>query len=430
MTSPEGTVAGPGIEAASVAAPVGWSRDLVRAADPFASAVVLVVDDNEANVLLLERILGGVGVGRVHSVMDPRQVVDRCLELDPDLLLLDLHMPHLDGFGVLAALQAALPGDTFLPVIVLTGDSTSQTRERALDAGATDFLTKPFDRLEVVQRARNLLRTRALYRAIQRQNLHLQDEVDRRADAERREEAARAERRDDIRAVLDGGVLHMVFQPISHLATGSTVGVEALARFRTEPSRPPDVWFADAEDVGLGAELELAAVRAALARVPELPAGTFMSVNASPATAMEPEMLDLMASDAIGPRVVLELTEHSRVADWPALVRKLDDLRRQGVRIAVDDAGAGYAGLQQIVSLRPDVIKLDIHLTRGIDEDPVRRAMAASLVAFALETDVTIVAEGIETHAELDTLRRLDVTWGQGYLLGRPGPLPARDSRG
>ena len=401
-----------------------WAIDVERAANPFEGAVVLVVDDNETNVLLLERILNGVGVAGVHCVTDPREALARCLQVDPDLVLLDLHMPHVDGFAVLSELQAALPDDAYLPVIVLTADATTSTRERALAAGARDFLTKPFDQVEVIQRARNLLETRALYQAIQRENRSLEAEIHRRNELQRVQEAERRSMRDRVTAVLGAGGPGMVFQPVADLSTGEVVGVEALARFDSTPSRPPNEWFADAAAVGLGAELELAAIRAAVAKLPELPAEAFLSINASPATAMQPELLELLGAAGTGPRIVMELTEHSQVADWGDLVRALDELRTFGVRTAIDDAGSGYAGLEQIVSLRPDIIKLDLHLTQGIDEDPVRRALAASLLAFSHETGATIIAEGIETEGELDTLRELGVPWGQGYLLARPGPLP------
>jgi EAL domain-containing protein (putative c-di-GMP-specific phosphodiesterase class I) len=121
---------------------------------------------------------------------------------------------------------------------------------------------------------------------------------------------------------------------------------------------------------------------------------------------------------------VVELTEHSRVEDYDALLGALDALREGGVRIAVDDAGAGYAGLQHILRLHPEILKLDTALTPGIDNDPVRRALAASLLTFADEIGAVIVAEGIETPQELDTLRSLGIPWGQGYHLARPGALP------
>jgi EAL domain-containing protein (putative c-di-GMP-specific phosphodiesterase class I) len=169
-------------------------------------------------------------------------------------------------------------------------------------------------------------------------------------------------------------------------------------------------------------ELELAAIETAVAALPHLADHLLLSVNASPATAMSPRLMRALGPEA-GPRLILELTEQTCIDDYNALLEALEQVRRAGVRLAVDDAGAGYAGLQQILGLRPDIIKLDINITHGMDADPVRRALAASLVSFARDTGATIVAEGIETPAELATLESLGVHWGQGYHLGRPAPL-------
>jgi EAL domain-containing protein (putative c-di-GMP-specific phosphodiesterase class I) len=123
------------------------------------------------------------------------------------------------------------------------------------------------------------------------------------------------------------------------------------------------------------------------------------------------------------------LTEHHKISDYHGLRLYLDRFRARGFRIAVDDAGAGYAGLQHILSLRPDVIKLDIALTRNVDTDPARRALSACLARFADEIGAEVIAEGIETAAELDTLQSLGIRWGQGFYLGRPALLPAPDAR-
>ncbi|MCU1354512.1 MAG: hypothetical protein JWM05_3721 [Acidimicrobiales bacterium] len=386
---------------------------------------VMVVDDDPSNLLLVERLLRAAGVADVDSVTDPRLVVDRCLQLQPDLILLDLHMPHMDGYEVLAALQQALPGDSFLPVLVLTADATTSARARALDAGAKDFLTKPLDPLETVQRVRNLLETRHLYQAVQRQNDALHADLHGRDEEDRRLSAAHELRRDQVQRVLRGGLMSMVFQPIVDLQTGGVAGVEALARFSPEPVRPPNEWFDEAGEVGLRAELELAAIEAAHAQLADLRPEAFMSLNASPATAILPELLALLTTS--GPRIVLELTEHERVDDYPTLLAALGELRSIGVRVAVDDAGAGYAGLQHLLRMRPDIIKLDLDLTRDIHIDPARRALAGALVTFAMEIGALIVAEGIEDVGELSALRSLHVPLGQGFHLARPGPLPLAD---
>ena len=392
-----------------------------------ASARVLIVDDQPVNVVLLTRLLQSAGIDTVDGITDPREAVSRCLELPADLILLDLHMPHMDGFAVMSALREALPEDAFVPVLVLTADAAGPTRDRALGAGAKDFVTKPFDRNEVILRVRNLLETRALYAEVQRHNADLRADLEDRAAREQRlaeEHRRRAARIDEI---LIGEGLTMVFQPIADLVTGDVVGVEALARFHCEPHRPPDVWFAEAASVGRGVELELAAVSAALRRLSDLPSAGFLSVNVSAGTAALPELARLL-EPVPGTSVVLELTEHARIDDYDRLLEMLAPLRRHGVRIAVDDAGAGYAGLRHIMSLRPDILKLDIDLTRRIDTDPVRRALASAMVWFSREIDGVVIAEGVETTAELDTVRSLGVPWAQGYYVARPDELPMPES--
>jgi EAL domain-containing protein (putative c-di-GMP-specific phosphodiesterase class I) len=129
-------------------------------------------------------------------------------------------------------------------------------------------------------------------------------------------------------------------------------------------------------------------------------------------------------ADIPGSYVVLELTEHDKVHEYAKLWRAFDELRGQGVRIAVDDAGAGFAGLQHILRLRPDIVKLDKDLTHDIDGDPARRALVTALVGFTSEIGAALVAEGIEDRSALEVLRDAGVEWGQGFYFARPGPLP------
>jgi EAL domain-containing protein (putative c-di-GMP-specific phosphodiesterase class I) len=213
----------------------------------------------------------------------------------------------------------------------------------------------------------------------------------------------------------------MVFQPIFDLASSQIVGVEALARFSSTPNQTPDKWFAEAAELGLGTELEMLAVTAAVSEIDKLPPDEYMAVNVSPSTAMHPGLTGVLTPG--GERIVLELTEHARVDEYDLLVEALDRLRCLGTRVAVDDAGSGYASLRHILRLRPDIIKLDIDLTQGINADPARRSLATALVVFGNEIGATITAEGIETTEELDALRQLQVRCGQGYHLARPGPL-------
>lgn len=225
--------------------------------------------------------------------------------------------------------------------------------------------------------------------------------------------------------IADRGI-QVVFQPIVELATRRTVGFEALSRF-PPPEGNPARWFDDADVAGLGAELEFASVRAALNQLDRLPADAYLSLNFSPSVLHELPRVDLEALADRVPlgRIVLEVTEQAPIDDYASLGVALADIRGRGARLAIDDAGAGFASMRHIVSLRPDIIKLDLSLIRDIDRDPSRRALAASIALFGAQTGASIVAEGIETNAELAVLVELGVGFGQGYLLGRPAELGA-----
>ncbi len=225
-----------------------------------------------------------------------------------------------------------------------------------------------------------------------------------------------------IGAILSSNAIDIAYQPIWHVVEGRPIGFESLARFDAAPLRAPDQWFSDATEIGRGVELEVMAIRHALQALPLLPSHTYVAVNAS-APVAESDML--RATLALHPldRIVLEITEHEKVEDFGRLVAALAPMRAQGLRIAVDDAGAGYSGLQQILQIEPDLIKLDRFLIQGIGEDSGKRALAGALLAFARETGSTLVAEGVETREELEMLRALGVQTVQGYLLGRPQSL-------
>lgn len=389
----------------------------------FADASVLVIDDVETNIALLDRLLTRAGLRNLRLYTDPREAVAHLGDDRPDLVLVDLHMPHLDGYAVLEHVVRHA-GGAYLPVLVLTADSSHQALRGALEAGARDFITKPFDADEVALRVRNLLETRYLHRALRENNVMLRQQVEwfRRS---RSEEARTArEARERVARVLAERAVRTVYQPLVDLRTGGTVGVESLSRFDAEPARGPDLWFAEAAEVGLGLALEVLAVERALEALADLPEPLFLTVNVSPTALLSPD-LRARCDPAVAPRLVLELTEHVPVQDYEALARAVAPYRAEGARLAVDDAGAGYAGFQHLVGLAPDIVKLDMSITRRIQCVAAQRAVAGALVLYTAETDTQLVAEGIETEAELETLRGLGVDWGQGYHLARPQPLPA-----
>jgi len=230
--------------------------------------------------------------------------------------------------------------------------------------------------------------------------------------------------RERIERALAPGGFSLVFQPIVDLQHNGPIGVEALARFPDGPRRPPNLWFEEAHSVGLGVEMELAAVERALSRQPELPGELQLAVNVGPAAMTSSELPGLL-DRADAKRVVIELTEQIEIQDYSVVAEAIASVRSIGARLAVDDTGAGVSSLAHILKLAPDWIKLDRTLTTGVDRDPVRRALSSSLVSFADETGAQIVAEGIETEGELDVLRGLGIKYGQGFYVRRPDTLEA-----
>ena len=242
---------------------------------------------------------------------------------------------------------------------------------------------------------------------------------------EERERAGRRRTLRDIDAVLAESRLVMAYQPICDLRTGEPTGVEALARF-PQSGRSTAQWFADAARVERSGELELFTAQAALTEWGDWPGDLWLNLSAS--VLLSPAAAALLDQHDCSRRVV-EVSEHEEVGDYAAVRRVLDPWRRRGLRLAVDDAGAGFSSLRHVLELSPDVIKLDLSLVHGLAADPSRRALVASLVVFATEAGAQVVAEGVETAAEAQQLAAAGVVLGQGYHLGRPLPAPLHARR-
>lgn len=374
---------------------------------------VLIADDQEViREALADMLASDPSVEVVGSAGDADEAIAMAIALRPDVALLDVRMP---GGGMRAA-EGIVKGAPGTSIIALSAHSDRDSVFSMLQAGAHGYLVKGATREEILTGVRQAAGAHSV----------LSSEVT--ADVigglaeklrEERETKARlAERRQVLIDAMNSGAPRIVFQPIVDLPERVVRGYEALARFDIEPARPPDLWFAEAQEVGLLRELEMAAIRNAIAAAEELDGAAYLSLNISPATLLSGDM-GMVELGRPRPYLV-EVTEHAAVPDYDLLARALRDLRARGMRLAVDDAGAGYASLRHILRLSPEVIKLDISLTRGIDGDEALQAMAAAFIAFAARTRTTIIAEGIETEAELGTLVDLGVHMGQGYLLGRP----------
>jgi EAL domain-containing protein (putative c-di-GMP-specific phosphodiesterase class I) len=384
-------------------------------------ARVLVVDDDPTNVQLLKKLLRNTGVEAVEGITNSSLVMDRVKQFDPDIVLLDLHMPAPDGFQLLDQIgKFSAAANIFLPVVIITADITEAVKERALAGGAADFLTKPFRVTETLLRVGNLVRTRRLHQSLLRNNIEIAAELESYGASTR----DAAERRDRVVCLLERVDEHLsiFFQPIVTLLTRETIGHEALSRFSATPARPPNEWFAEAADAGLGVELEVTAIRGALDHLHLLASASFVAINASPDTITSAAFAELI-TDVPACRVVLELTEHEQIDDYAPITETLARLRALGVRLSVDDTGAGFSSLTHILKLEPEFIKLDRKIVEGVDSDPARAALVGALVRFSLDTGSRLIAEGIETIGELDRLVELGVELGQGYYLGRPAAL-------
>lgn len=231
-----------------------------------------------------------------------------------------------------------------------------------------------------------------------------------------RDRARNAEIEGRLRPVIDSGGPVVLLQPIVDLATRRRVGTEALSRFPQEWHLPPDRVFADGDLIGERERLELLALHGAAAHLGRV--SGYVAMNVSPATLFTRACLDFLDRLPLD-RVVLELSEHEQIEDYDRLKAALAPLRARGMRLAIDDVGAGFSSLRHIVVTAPDVIKLDRSIVTGLSDDPVLSVVVHSLVDLARATGAQVVAEGVETEADATTLTTLGAGLGQGWHFGR-----------
>jgi EAL domain-containing protein (putative c-di-GMP-specific phosphodiesterase class I)/DNA-binding NarL/FixJ family response regulator len=372
---------------------------------------VMIADDEEgirdalSSLLDDDEQISVVGAGR-----DADQAIAIAAQEKPDVALLDVRMPRGGGPRAAREIAQVSPGTE---LIALSANDDVGDIRSMLRAGVGAYLVKGEGTAEIVD---------AIHRCVEGS-----DGRTRWAALLPRAFGTRPfgsrERLRRIEAAVRGERIEVVYQPIFDLTDGRPVGAEALSRFRTLPLRSPDRWFAEAAEVGLDIELEVTAVRLAVRSLDRLDPSIVLGVNVSPATCCSselPEVLEGVPAD----RLVLEITENAPVHDYERLERALAPLRARGVRLAIDDTCSGFASLRHVLYLRPDTIKLDITLTRGVETDTARRLLVEALVGFAPSVGAEVLAEGVEGAEQLRTLRDAGVQLGQGYYLGRPGPLP------
>lgn len=389
---------------------------------PIGRAVTVVVADDEPHVVrYLEALLHTEGFDVAGTASDSDSAVQVVHKLQPDVALLDLRMP---GGGLEAArLIGSLSPST--RIVIFSSEADELDVLPLLQSGVDGYVLKGCtpDRLA---EAINAAVAGHAYMA-PRVNRYAMDLLGSRLRSEEQAALQQLRRRERITKAISAMSYRIVHQPIVDLSTGDVRAVEALIRFTDHPPRTPQEWFEDADRVGLRVQLELVAASAAIGDLDDLDPDVDLSINLSPETVLSGRVAEVFTGAPLE-RVIVELTEHAQVDDYAALNAALDPWRLGGVRIAVDDAGGGYASFSHILNLSPELIKLDLRLTRDINVDRKRQALARALIAYADEMGASVVAEGIETGAELEELRRLGAHFGQGFHLGRPRPLDEQPS--
>jgi EAL domain-containing protein (putative c-di-GMP-specific phosphodiesterase class I)/CheY-like chemotaxis protein len=377
---------------------------------------IVVVDDHSAVPSALALTLGAQpDFEVVGTAWDVESAVSTVEAQRPHVVLMDVRMP---GGGGAEATRRIRDTDPLVRILALSAHGDRASIVEMLGAGAVGFVMKGTSLQELADAIRRAVRGGMPFSRDVSEEVTA-ELIERLTWEDQAQRHLNRRRALVLEALQDG--ISMCYQPIFDLASLKVIGVEALSRFPRHPELPLKVWFTSAADLGLGAQLETAALSAALVGAAGQSDDSFIAVNLSPETAQS-DGVRLALDQVDGRRVVIELTEHAPVADYDALQRRLDPLRKAGVRIAVDDAGAGYSSLQHILRLQPDFIKLDIALTSGIDREPAKRALGSALVSFAAEIGAAVIAEGVETAAELATLSQLGIGSAQGFALGRPAP--------
>jgi EAL domain-containing protein (putative c-di-GMP-specific phosphodiesterase class I) len=370
---------------------------------------VLVVDDDPAVRRSIGRILEHAGYA-VEIIGDGREAVERVRDGGFNAIVSDIAMPGFDG---IALLRAVRENDLDIPVILVTGEPSMATAIEAVEYGAIRYLLKPFDAKALEQAVEHAVRLHKVA-DLRRQLVELGGDAARQI-SDRAGLEARFDR------ALDK--LFMVYQPIVSWSSRSTFGYEALVR-SAEPTLPhPGALFDAAERLDRLNDLGRRIRKTAIVPMSEVPESVLLFVNLHTRDLLDESLFDAGEPlNGLAGRVVLEITERARLEQVPDVRSRITRLTKQGFRVAIDDIGAGYAGLTSFALLEPDVVKLDMALVREVDRAPTKQKLIRSLTQLCHEMELHVVAEGVETVAERDVLIDLGCDLFQGYLFAKPGP--------
>lgn len=367
---------------------------------------ILLIDDDHAVTQMLSMLL------RTRNydvcVASTGEEAFRSVSPETDLVLLDLVLPDHDGFDICRKFKAE-EQTAHIPIIILSARLLSEDIVEGLYLGADDYLTKPFEFEELVARMEAVMRRGSFF---QRGKLMSESEG----------EIIR-----ELRKIIDEELVVPFFQPIFSVDPFEVVGFEALCRPTTKSVLAnPEILFKTAINYGLYQELEMVSWRKALEYASTHLDGKKLFLNCNPFLVEGPKFNDikdlLLKSNVKASNLVLEITERSEVSDYKTFYDHLARFREYGFSFAVDDVGGGYASLESIVETKPEVVKIDRHIVCALNEDKFKQSIVRFIVSFCKENNIMCIAEGIETKAEFDTIKKLGVDSAQGYFLFKPAP--------
>jgi EAL domain-containing protein (putative c-di-GMP-specific phosphodiesterase class I) len=375
---------------------------------------VVLADDDADLLRAISRTLERAG-HEVVRLPDGYRACEHIATLDPrdvDVVLTDISMPGCDGLEVM---RAAHKLDPDLPVLFMTGMPTVETAVKALEFGAYRYLLKPVDPEVLLQAVAQAVEMRHSVRALL---------PDTRPGLSPPSSRVRAELAGRFESALDH--LWMAFQPIVCWSEKRVHAFEALVRTDEPSLSRPDHFFNAAEQLHRVQELGRRIRRSVAQSAVQAPPDAHLFVNLHASDLIDDELYDASAPLApFAERIVFEITERASLEKIKDIQERMAALRARGYRIAVDDLGAGYAGLSSLANLQPEVVKLDMSLVRNVDQQPIKQRLVASLQTLGGPLGIRVVAEGVETVAERDTLINIGCDLFQGYLFARPGrPFP------
>jgi len=363
---------------------------------------ILLVDDERSFVDIFSMRLHSRNYA-VSVAYTAEEAMEKAKEI-PDLILLDLVLPDMSGYEVCRQLREDKLTSR-IPIIMLTGKDASKDKVEGLHTGADDYITKPFEVEELFARVE----------AVLRRNQPFEERVKDKAQAIK-----------EVKRVIKGGLITPYFQPVFYLKPRRLLGREALSRPPAEGYfGNPEVLFDTAFHLGMLFDLETMCHKKALLKLGKKAQENLTFFNVSPYLIQDAKFkrFSLFYKNyAEASNVVLELTERTSINNFAGFLKTIKFFTEEGFKISIDDIGSGYAALDLIVEIKPDFVKIDRHLIKDIQDNPVKQNLLKAIINFCGQSEITSIAEGIEKEEELKVLIDYGIDAGQGYFLARPSP--------